>query len=96
MLVDINWNTFRTKFNNEEQSAFERLCYLLFCKEFAKDTGIFRFQNHAGIETDPIEKDGLSCNTRMLRDKAWHRDGTLASTLGSMHIWVCFTGSTAL
>ncbi len=58
MVVDINWNNFRAKFSNEERSAFERLCYLLFCKEFGRDTGIFRFKNHAGIETDPVEKDG--------------------------------------
>jgi hypothetical protein len=57
MVIDINWNNFKAKFNNQEQSAFERLCYLLFCKEFGKDTGIFRFKNHAGIETDPIEQD---------------------------------------
>jgi hypothetical protein len=58
MVVDINWNNFKAKFNNQEQSAFERLCYLLFCKEFGRDTGIFRFKNHAGIETDPVEKNG--------------------------------------
>jgi hypothetical protein len=58
MVVHINWDNFKAKFNNAEQSAFERLCYLLFCKEFGKDTGIFRFKNHAGIETDPIERDG--------------------------------------
>jgi len=58
MVVEINWNNFRAKFNNREQPAFERLCYLLFCKEFNKDIGIFRFKNHAGSETDPIEKDG--------------------------------------
>ena len=58
MLAEINWNNFRAKFNNQEQGAFERLCYLLFCKEFGKDTGIFRFKNHAGVETNPIKKDG--------------------------------------
>jgi hypothetical protein len=58
MVVDINWNNFKAKFDNQEQSAFERLCYLLFCQEFGKDTGIFRFKNHAGIETDPIERNG--------------------------------------
>lgn len=57
-MEEVNWNNFKAKFNNHEQTAFERLCYLLFCKEHGKDTGIFRFKNHAGIETDPIEKDG--------------------------------------
>ena len=58
MVVDISWNNFKAKFGNQEQSAFERLCYLLFCKEFGRDTGVFRFKNHAGIETDPVEKNG--------------------------------------
>ncbi|MDD3534140.1 MAG: ATP-binding protein, partial [Candidatus Cloacimonetes bacterium] len=57
-MEDVNWNNFKAKFHDHEQTAFERLCYLLFCKEHGKDTGIFRFKNHAGIETDPIEKDG--------------------------------------
>lgn len=57
-MEEVNWNNFKAKFHDYEQMAFERLCYLLFCKEYGKDTGIFRFKNHAGIETDPIEKDG--------------------------------------
>lgn len=56
-MEEVNWNNFKAKFHDHEQTAFERLCYLLFCKEHGKDTGIFRFKNHAGIETDPIEKD---------------------------------------
>ncbi len=58
MIQEVNWNNFKAKFNNQEQSAFEWLCYLLFCKEHGKDLGIFRFKNHAGIETNPVEKDG--------------------------------------
>ena len=58
MVADVNWNNFRAKFNNQEEIAFERFCYLLFCKEFGKNIGIFRFKNHAGIETDPVEHDG--------------------------------------
>jgi hypothetical protein len=58
MMEKVNWNNFKAKFNNQEQTAFERFCYLLFCKEHGKDTGIFRFKHHAGIETNPIEKDG--------------------------------------
>lgn len=59
MLIDVNWGNFQAKFNGREQVAFERFCYLLFCREFDKGIGIFRFKNHAGIETDPIEKDGM-------------------------------------
>jgi hypothetical protein len=58
MMIDINWDNFKAKFNSDKEGAFERFCYLLFCKEFGKDIGIFRFKNHAGIETEPIDKDG--------------------------------------
>ena len=57
-MIDANWDNFRAKFSAGKQTAFERFCYLLFCKEHGKETGIFRFKNHAGIETNPIEKDG--------------------------------------
>ncbi len=53
-----NWNNFKAKFNSNEQKSFEWLCYLLFCKEFNKNTGIFRYKNQAGIETEPIEYNG--------------------------------------
>jgi hypothetical protein len=56
MLAEINWGNFEAKFDERKQAAFERLCYLLFCKEFNKDIGIFRFTNHAGVETDPIKQ----------------------------------------
>ena len=59
MIAEINWDAFSAKFTANKQNAFERLCYLLFCKEFGKSTGIFRFKNHAGIETSPIQKDNL-------------------------------------
>ncbi len=57
-MLEINWNIFKAKFNNKEQKTFENLSYLLFCDEFNKDTGIFRYKNQAGIETEPIEHDG--------------------------------------
>ena len=58
MVIEVNWDHFGSKFSANKQAAFERLCYILFCKEYGKDIGIFRFKNHAGIETDPIEADG--------------------------------------
>lgn len=57
-MQEINWNKFAAKFNGKEQSSFEWLCYLLFCDEFNKPTGILRYKNQAGIETEPIERDG--------------------------------------
>ena len=53
-MKEINWNNFKAKFNGKEQKCFEQLCYLLFCKEFNIDTGIFRYKNQTGIETEPI------------------------------------------
>lgn len=58
MIQVVNWNWFKAKFNGHEQSSFELFCYLLFCKEFNHNTGIPRFKNHAGIETDPVKVDG--------------------------------------
>lgn len=58
-MTDINWNNFKSKFNEKERIVFERLAYMLFCYEFNIRVGIFRFKNQTGIETEPIEVDGL-------------------------------------
>jgi hypothetical protein len=57
-MQEINWGNFIAKFNGKEQKSFEWLCYLLFCYEFKRTTGISRYLNQAGIETDPIEVNG--------------------------------------
>lgn len=54
----INWKAFEAKYDNREQWAFENLSYFLFCTEMEYRTGIFRYYNQTGIETEPIEKDG--------------------------------------
>ena len=56
-MLEINWNIFKAKFNGKEQITFENLSYLLFCDEFNQDTGIFRYKNQTGIETEPIEHE---------------------------------------
>ncbi|SFU41756.1 hypothetical protein SAMN05216480_1038 [Pustulibacterium marinum] len=56
-MIKLNWNIFRAKFDGEETSMFELLAYHLFCDEYNVPTGIFRFKNQTGIETEPIEKD---------------------------------------
>src|ERR1044072_381438 len=57
-MQEINWNNFRAKFNGKESKTFEYLCYLLFCREFGLSTGLFRYKNQAGIETEPILING--------------------------------------
>jgi hypothetical protein len=57
-MTDINWNIFKVKFNGKEDRAFEQLAYLLFCAEHGIVTGIFRFKNQTGIETEPINLNG--------------------------------------
>lgn len=57
-ILDINWNNFKAKFNGKEQNTFEGLCYLLFCKEYNKPTGITGFVNQVGIEKNPIKANG--------------------------------------
>lgn len=53
-IQEINWANFKAKFNGKEQATFQWLCYLLFCEEHKRSLGISRYENHAGIETDPI------------------------------------------
>lgn len=57
-MQDINWGNFRAKFNGKEEKSFEWLSYLLFCDEFHKSTGIFRYKNQPGIETEPTLING--------------------------------------
>ncbi len=53
-MQELNWNAFRLKFDGKESKAFEALCYRLFCREFGRSLGIFRYKNQIGIETEPI------------------------------------------
>lgn len=53
-MIKPSWSAFRAKFAENLQNNFEWFCYLLFCKEFNKPRGIFRYTNQAAIETDPI------------------------------------------
>ena len=55
-IVKPDWDIFKTKFSENPQKNFEWFCYLLFCKEYKKDIGIFRYKNQSGIETNPIEE----------------------------------------
>lgn len=57
-MQEINWGQFNAKFNCKQQAIFEWLCYLLFSIENGQYLGIARYQNHAGIETDPIKIGG--------------------------------------
>jgi len=56
-MIKSNWANFQTKFTDNPQKYFEWFCYLLFCQEFNKTIGIFRFKNQSGIETNPIIVD---------------------------------------
>jgi len=55
IMIKPNWNIFKTKFSENPQDNFEWFSYLLFCEEFNKPHGIFRYKNQSGIETNPIE-----------------------------------------
>lgn len=55
----MNWKIFDLKYDKKEQWAFEQMSYLLFCAEFNNRIGLFRYKNQAGIETEPIESEGL-------------------------------------
>ena len=53
-MIKPNWNTFGAKFSENLENSFEWFCYLLFCEMFERPSGIFRYINQSGIETDPI------------------------------------------
>lgn len=57
-MQEVNWGNFRAKFDKKEQKSFESLSYHLFCDEFGKPYGIFRYKNQPGIETKPIPVNG--------------------------------------
>ena len=54
LIIKPNWNVFRAKFNENPQNNFEWFCYLLFCKEYKQEKGIFRYKNQSAIETNTI------------------------------------------
>ncbi|NOW83960.1 hypothetical protein B0H39_001841 [Clostridium beijerinckii] len=54
-MIKPNWDVFKAKFSENPQNNFEWFCYLLFCKEFNIEYGIFRYKNQSAIETNPIE-----------------------------------------
>src|SRR5690606_6557855 len=55
----MNWKVFNLKYDKREAWAFEQLSYLLFCAELGNRIGLFRYKNQTGIETEPIEKEGV-------------------------------------
>jgi hypothetical protein len=57
MPIKPDWNIFKAKFANP-QADFEWFCYLLFCKENSRPTGISRYKQQSAIENDPIDVDG--------------------------------------
>jgi len=56
-MIKPNWDIFKTKFSENPQNYFEWFSYLLFCKEFNRNYGIFRYINQSAIETNPIDVD---------------------------------------
>jgi len=57
-MIKPDWDVFKAKFSENPQYNFEWFCYLLFCKEFDKPYGIFRYKNQSAIETNTIQVDG--------------------------------------
>lgn len=53
-MIKPNWDVFKAKYSENPQNSFEWFCYLLFCKEFNLEYGIFRYKNQSAIETDPV------------------------------------------
>jgi hypothetical protein len=54
-MQEVNWGVFSAKFDGREQVKFEWFCYLLFSVEHNLPLGMSHYENHAGIETNPIK-----------------------------------------
>lgn len=54
-MIKPDWNIFKAKFSENPQNNFEWLIYSLFCREFKLKTGMFRFKNQRGVETEPTQ-----------------------------------------
>ena len=55
-MIKPSWNIFKAKFSENPQNNFEWFCYSLFCREFNKIVGIFRYKNQSAIETDTVQE----------------------------------------
>lgn len=53
-MIKPDWDVFKVKFKGNSQDNLEWFAYLLFCREYKKPQGIFRYKNQSGIETNPI------------------------------------------
>lgn len=81
-IQEVSWANFKAKFDGKEQSIFQWLCYLLFCEEYNQPLGISRYENHAGIETDPITvgKEIIGWQAKFYENElSKHKDELIAS-----------------
>ena len=53
-MIKPNWNTFKAKFHDNFGTSFEWFCYFLFCRQYKKHYGVFRYTNQKAIETELI------------------------------------------
>lgn len=56
MVVKPDWNIFKENFSENPTKNFEWMCYQLFCREFHREAGIFRFYNQPSLEAEPIKE----------------------------------------
>ncbi len=84
-MIKPDWSVFKTKFSENPQHNFEWLCYILFCKEFNKPLGVFRYKNQASIETATIEIDGevIGWQAKFYEDSLSKNKGRLIRTIES-------------
>ncbi|HWL23172.1 MAG TPA: ATP-binding protein, partial [Ureibacillus sp.] len=82
-MIKPDWNIFKAKFSENPQSNFEWLSYLLFCVEYKKEFGIFRYKNQSGIETNPIslDKEVIGWQAKFYETTLSDHKGELITTL---------------
>ena len=58
-MTDVSFDIFDAKFEQGlRQKQFERLCLHVFCRYCGIKTGVFQYDNHAGIETIDVNYEG--------------------------------------
>ena len=86
-MIKPNWNKFKEKFDDNPEYYFEYFCYLLFCLEFDKAQGVFRYKNQAGIEWNPIEVDEkiIVAQCKFYNDKLGTKKDKILEMLETIH-----------
>ena len=83
MVVKPDWNIFKENFSENPTKNFEWMCYQLFCRQFHRDTGIFRYYNQPSLEAEPIKEgdDVIGFQAKFYKVSLNERDDEIKKTI---------------